>query len=334
MGIRFRCPNGHKVHVKAFLAGKMGICPHCQAKMVIPEHSDPELSAEERSDEGGADRGPLDSGPEQAGGARETAAAQPKSGQAPVPAFVAPPTPPPAPRAPAAASPELSAAAAPEPRWYVRPPTGGQYGPASESVFRGWIQDARVAPDAYVWREGWADWRLAREVLPADVWEKIAQASSSAAAAEAKSSATGDLRQTVRLPKNVRSEPEGFPSTEASSSGRASIGPIAIGPNANPAKSDAAKSDAAKSYRPTTVDDGEQAARRTKRESVSSPIVVTDAPAGKVNGANPTIAIDATAPLVAQRYQHRKAAKTAFWISLVLTCGCLALLAALIYVLR
>lgn len=36
MGIRLTCPNGHKLHVKSFLAGKRGICPHCGAKTLIP----------------------------------------------------------------------------------------------------------------------------------------------------------------------------------------------------------------------------------------------------------------------------------------------------------
>src|SRR5438045_9737443 len=36
MGIRFYCPQGHKLNVKSFLAGKKGICPHCNAKVDIP----------------------------------------------------------------------------------------------------------------------------------------------------------------------------------------------------------------------------------------------------------------------------------------------------------
>ena len=28
-----------------------------------------------------------------------------------------------------------------------------------------WLDEGRVAPDAYVWREGWADWRLASEAF-------------------------------------------------------------------------------------------------------------------------------------------------------------------------
>ncbi|MBQ7030133.1 MAG: hypothetical protein IJN32_07795, partial [Thermoguttaceae bacterium] len=39
MGIRFYCPNGHKLNVKSELAGKIGICPKCQARMTIPTAS-------------------------------------------------------------------------------------------------------------------------------------------------------------------------------------------------------------------------------------------------------------------------------------------------------
>ena len=42
MGIRFTCPSGHKLHVKTFLAGKRGVCPHCGAKFVIPTQQDSE----------------------------------------------------------------------------------------------------------------------------------------------------------------------------------------------------------------------------------------------------------------------------------------------------
>jgi len=39
MGIRFLCPNGHKLNVKAELAGRRGSCPECGAKLVIPAAS-------------------------------------------------------------------------------------------------------------------------------------------------------------------------------------------------------------------------------------------------------------------------------------------------------
>ena len=39
MGIRFYCPNGHKLNVKEFQAGRKGICPFCAAKILIPTES-------------------------------------------------------------------------------------------------------------------------------------------------------------------------------------------------------------------------------------------------------------------------------------------------------
>jgi hypothetical protein len=40
MGIRFFCPNGHKLNVKEHLAGKRGVCPQCGAKFTIPLPTD------------------------------------------------------------------------------------------------------------------------------------------------------------------------------------------------------------------------------------------------------------------------------------------------------
>lgn len=56
---------------------------------------------------------------------------------------------------------------APQAIWYVRPPSGGQYGPARGEVMRKWIGEGRVSPDSLVWREGWGDWRTAAEAFPA-----------------------------------------------------------------------------------------------------------------------------------------------------------------------
>lgn len=36
MGIRFSCPNGHKLNVKGHLAGKRAICPQCGSKVIVP----------------------------------------------------------------------------------------------------------------------------------------------------------------------------------------------------------------------------------------------------------------------------------------------------------
>jgi hypothetical protein len=49
--------------------------------------------------------------------------------------------------------------------WYIRPAAGGQFGPATEEVFRQWIADGRVAADSWVWRTGWPDWKAGGEAL-------------------------------------------------------------------------------------------------------------------------------------------------------------------------
>ncbi len=50
--------------------------------------------------------------------------------------------------------------------WYVRPPVGGQYGPARGGILRQWLAEGRVTPDTLVWREGWRDWQKASAVFP------------------------------------------------------------------------------------------------------------------------------------------------------------------------
>ncbi len=54
---------------------------------------------------------------------------------------------------------------APEAMWFVRPPSGGQFGPAAGPVFAQWVDERRVTRDSLVWREGWEQWKLADEVF-------------------------------------------------------------------------------------------------------------------------------------------------------------------------
>lgn len=50
MGIRFLCPNGHKLNVKAFLAGKRGICPDCDVRFIVPFESGGQVAAVDDSE--------------------------------------------------------------------------------------------------------------------------------------------------------------------------------------------------------------------------------------------------------------------------------------------
>ncbi len=129
MGVRFQCPGGHKLHVKAELAGKRGICPECGAKFVVPSFSGERVAVD-------TSEPPVNPPP----------TAQPIAALSPATA------------SPPAANHEPVA-------WYVRPAAGGQFGPATGEVFQQWIADGRVAVDSWVWRTGWADWKGGSEAL-------------------------------------------------------------------------------------------------------------------------------------------------------------------------
>jgi hypothetical protein len=195
MGIRFQCPNGHKINVKSFLAGKRALCPECGVKVVVPMEAEaaPTLSlatvpGSNGTVSNGTAAAPVEFKQPVAGTAANVAAPVAKSTAptaAPVSAHVAKPIASPAfnanlaaaaavvsaPVAPAMPTPPAFGIAdpiaeAPQAVWYVRPRTGGQFGPAPGDIFRQWIAQRRVTGDSLVWRDGWADWRVASEVLP------------------------------------------------------------------------------------------------------------------------------------------------------------------------
>ena len=179
MGIRFYCPNGHKLNVKEFQAGRKGICPYCAAKFVVPLESTRKSSKELQKEQAASAA---------AGGALPEPPVHPQAGAAAAPA-----DPGHMPDAPAAEVGEASAAAMPQADtgraqgdapaaaaapssdplaeagdvvWYVRPPSGGQFGPAGPDIMREWINEGRVSADSHVWREGWRDWQEASAVFP------------------------------------------------------------------------------------------------------------------------------------------------------------------------
>ncbi len=220
MGIRFLCPNGHKLNVKAFLAGRRGICPFCGAKFQIPAESTLQPSQSSPTDNspmgagaptvvdgpGGGFEEDLEthvqqpeqsapdatpaawSGPQVSPTVPEESADGPTQDTQPVPhdttdleegvAAIAseadsqrPTEDQPEPAPMTATSPQLSSlpdplAETPSAVWYVRPPSGGQFGPAQADMMRGWLTEGRVSPETLVWREGWADWQEAGSVFP------------------------------------------------------------------------------------------------------------------------------------------------------------------------
>ena len=57
-------------------------------------------------------------------------------------------------------------ASAVDAKWFVRPPSGGQFGPASSALLMNWITESRVTADSFLWREGLAQWQIASQLVP------------------------------------------------------------------------------------------------------------------------------------------------------------------------
>lgn len=205
MGIRFFCPNGHKLNVKEFLAGKRGICPFCGASVQIPtkstrpsSHAKPEPQEQDMQLSGDPAAGVQPTGPEAtqqpaAPGQASAEAAPPEMPSFPSvdagPAQTLPPSPvaqspsispipqepqvPPDLTPPPLDAPPPVESGPPDPLlempqavWYVRPESGGQFGPATADVMRSWLAEGRVVAGTLVWREGWPDWRTAADTFP------------------------------------------------------------------------------------------------------------------------------------------------------------------------
>jgi Zn finger protein HypA/HybF involved in hydrogenase expression len=151
MGIRFQCHVCNEpLHVKFFQAGKRGRCPHCQSRFRIP-NEDSEFSI------------PLEGLKWESNSAAKIAA-DPKSPPAEesiasVATLEAPPS-----ESPANETRSVSLPS--DARWFVRPPSGGVYGPADTRTLEAWIAQRRLTADSYIWREGMEIWSVAIELMP------------------------------------------------------------------------------------------------------------------------------------------------------------------------
>ncbi|MEX2113295.1 MAG: DUF4339 domain-containing protein [Pirellulales bacterium] len=155
MGIKFSCPNGHKLNVKNFLSGKRAICPKCGARVVVPTIEEAERAAgapDEMAASAAAGTASttieivIDEASEQGSAAPPPRVEQSRGNRAPAT--------------------QDAISSAPEAVWYVRPASGGQFGPASGDVMRSWLNDGRVSASSLVWRAGWSDWQTAASVFP------------------------------------------------------------------------------------------------------------------------------------------------------------------------
>ena len=181
MGIRFYCPNGHKLNVKERLAGLRGICPECGVKLLIPRKSTRLSSREERTklagispDSGGnpndfevfADDPSASITSFDHSGHNHSSNSVPEVRQTSAQTVV---------QSTDTASMLTSAFDDPNVVWYVQLPDGQRFGPATLPILQSWVKERRISPTMLIWREGWQDWLEARLVFPET--EKFLQAS-------------------------------------------------------------------------------------------------------------------------------------------------------------
>ncbi len=159
MGIRFRCHHcEHELNLKEFQAGRRARCPACSGRFRVPTASadfsqplDDQEAAQmaqavttAQASAAAFNLRPSSSDPDLQLGQTAVAESLPLQTNAAMPQAIK---------------------EAPQAVWYVRPPSGGQYGPAEGQLFWNWLQDNRVSPDSLVWRDGWPEWQLAGDVL-------------------------------------------------------------------------------------------------------------------------------------------------------------------------
>ncbi|MDA8744897.1 DUF4339 domain-containing protein [Rubripirellula amarantea] len=249
MGIRFACHGcGKSLNIKQDLAGKRGVCPACSIKFRIPLEDAPQSSplvdssakqrpaSRERASATNAPSAPNGSSGSlkgaSSGSTSSVATAQEaQSVQASRSAQASQAT---------QASPADLLMDDPEATWYVRPPSGGQYGPATSDVLRQWIDEGRVAASALLWRDGWPQWRAASETLPGLATRfpgagtggdsGTASPSKSVAAANGHATTPSNAPEVVRsvTPDAASQVPSPIPATAEppSLSGRAEVGTV------------------------------------------------------------------------------------------------------------
>ena len=181
MGIRFACPNGHRLNVKSYLAGKRGICPHCGIRFDIPLESWPDFENRDKRPSDVTDVQTTSPAPP---AGRDSPALPARSDQAASPARPHhPPTemsvdvPPAEPLAAKLASSQstesdvvptshgAASSTADGQEWFVQTPDGNRYGPADDQTMREWIAEGRLAPDNLVHQRGWPTWKTAATVF-------------------------------------------------------------------------------------------------------------------------------------------------------------------------
>ncbi|MDR0390946.1 MAG: DUF4339 domain-containing protein [Planctomycetaceae bacterium] len=143
MGIRFFCPNGHKLNVKSQLAGLRGYCPDCGAELTIPM-----ASTRKSSKEGG---GLIDN--------TETQNQNQQNQQNQILDIIATFN-----DFTVLQNPILKDESI---EWHIHNPDDkSQQGPLTNQTIKKLLQQDKIKPYFYIWYEGLPDWLPASSIFP------------------------------------------------------------------------------------------------------------------------------------------------------------------------
>jgi hypothetical protein len=141
MGIRFFCPNGHKLNVKSCLAGLKGFCPECGIELVVP------LTSTRKSSKEG-------------GGLIENT--QTNNSQNSQPDFIS--------MFGESVNDIVTSQNLvlqnPSIDWYICDENGNRQGPLKGKVVQSLIERKQIKPHFYIWYEGLPDWIPANSIFP------------------------------------------------------------------------------------------------------------------------------------------------------------------------
>ncbi len=150
MGIRFKCHHCRApLNIKIDLADKRGVCPQCQGRFRIPSQSQAlSVSLDETAK------------------SFESALPEHESVKSTMdrpgvkPQVVSQAT-----KTSASSDTPTSESETREPLYFVRPPSGGEYGPAAKETIELWISQRRITSETLLCLVGTSNWRKAKEVF-------------------------------------------------------------------------------------------------------------------------------------------------------------------------
>jgi hypothetical protein len=149
MGIVSHCPNGHRIKVKDYLAGKIGICPSCSARFRIPLA---DASPARMPDRQAASGLPVAAVPFDLA----LAVSSPTDSGNDLPNEITPDES----MIPAAIS-EATAAL-----WCIAVPGGQPSAAMTGEALLDWLTSGRATGGELVWRSDWSEWRPVADVFP------------------------------------------------------------------------------------------------------------------------------------------------------------------------